>query len=228
VRAVHVGDYQQVHKGDLIVELEDDDYRAQVDQASAAVAAARAAIENNRRQRELQDSRIDKALAGIDEANAQIAAAEAGKKAVEAELVHARSERKRQEDLYQAHSTTQQKLEAAVANERGLSAQFASRDADLTQARSMLQSTEIGAESRAPHQSRPRIAGHAAAGRSARKQASLEAAMVNLGYTKIYAPAMGTVGERQVRPDNLFHPAHRSSRLSMSRSGCRPTIAKPS
>src|SRR5271168_4641363 len=61
VRAVHVADYQQVHKGDLIVELQDDDYRAQADQASAAVEAARAAIENNRRQRELQDTRIDKA-----------------------------------------------------------------------------------------------------------------------------------------------------------------------
>jgi len=42
VRAVHVADYQQVHKGDLIVELQDDDYRAQTDQASAAVEAARA------------------------------------------------------------------------------------------------------------------------------------------------------------------------------------------
>src|SRR6202051_5192738 len=57
VRAVHVQDFQQVHKGDLIVELEDDDYRAQVDQASAAVEAAGAAIENNRRQRELQIGR---------------------------------------------------------------------------------------------------------------------------------------------------------------------------
>src|SRR5579862_8941512 len=34
VRAVHVADYQQVHKGDLIVELQDDDYQAQVDQAN--------------------------------------------------------------------------------------------------------------------------------------------------------------------------------------------------
>src|SRR6202051_1206471 len=85
VRAVHVQDFQQVHKGDLIVELEDDDYRAQVDQASAAVDAARAAIENNRRQRELQDTRIAKALAGIDQAKAQIAAAEAGREAVSAD-----------------------------------------------------------------------------------------------------------------------------------------------
>src|SRR6476646_5655667 len=60
VRTVHIADFQRVHKGDLIVELQDDDYRAQVDQASAAVEAARAAIENNRRQRELQDSRIAK------------------------------------------------------------------------------------------------------------------------------------------------------------------------
>ena len=28
VRAVDVADYQQVHKGDLLVELQDDDYRA--------------------------------------------------------------------------------------------------------------------------------------------------------------------------------------------------------
>ena len=138
VRSVHVADFQRVHKGELIVELQDDDYRAQVDQATAAVEAARAAIENNRRQRELQDSRIAKALAGIDQAKAQIAAAEAGKQAVEAQLVRAGSERKRQEDLYQTHSATQQTLEAAVANDDQLSAQLASRDADLNEAQTML------------------------------------------------------------------------------------------
>jgi membrane fusion protein (multidrug efflux system) len=206
VRAVHVADYQQVHKGDLIVELQDDDYRAQVDQASAAVEAARAAIENNRRQRELQDTRIAKALAGIDQAKAQIAAAEAGKQAVEADLVHARSERKRQEDLYQAHSATQQKLETAVADEARASAQFASRDADLEQARTLLRSNEIGAESerrsKAVLESQDlqlRADLHA-------KQASLVAATVNLGYTKIYAPSDGTLGERQVRAGQLVSP----------------------
>jgi membrane fusion protein, multidrug efflux system len=90
VRAVDVADYQQVHKGDLLVELRDDDYQAQVDQAKAAVEAARAGIEENLRQRQLQDTRIAKALAGIDQAKAQIAAAEAGKAAVQAELFRAR------------------------------------------------------------------------------------------------------------------------------------------
>src|SRR5271163_324922 len=146
VQNVAVSDYQQVHKGDLIVELEDSDYQAQVSQASAAVEAARAAIEDNLRQRQLQDARIDKALAGIDQAKAQIAAAHAGKDAVEAQLVRARSERKRQEGLYQTHSTTQQQLEAAVANEQQLTAQSAGRDADLSEANTGLRSNELAVE----------------------------------------------------------------------------------
>jgi membrane fusion protein (multidrug efflux system) len=206
VRAVHVEDFQQVHKGDLIVELQDDDYRAQVDQASAAVAAARAAIENNRRQRELQDSKIAKALAGIDQAKAQIAAAEAGKQAVEAQLVRAHSERKRQEALYQTHSTTQQTLEAAVANDDQLSAQLASREADLNQALTMLRSSELSAEAERRSKSVLESQDMQLQADLLAKQAALTAATVNLGYTKIYAPGDGNVGERQVRPGQLVSP----------------------
>jgi membrane fusion protein (multidrug efflux system) len=38
------------------------------------------------------------------------------------------------------------------------------------------------------------------------KEAALNAARVNLGYTKIEAPDDGTVGERQVRPGQLVSP----------------------
>ena len=206
VRSVNVADYQQVHKGDLIVELEDNDYRAQVDQANAAVAAARAGIEGNLRQRQLQDARIAKAVAGIDQAKAQIAAAEAGKEAVQAELIRARSERKRQEGLYQSHSTTQQSLEAAVAAEGNLSGQFASRDADLNQARTMLRSSELGAEAERLSKAVLESQGMQLQADLRAKQASLAAASVNIGYTKIYAPGDGTVGERQVRSGQLVSP----------------------
>jgi membrane fusion protein (multidrug efflux system) len=206
VRAVNVADYQQVHKGDLLVELQDDDYQAQVDQAKAAVEAARVGIEENLRQRELQDARIAKALAGIDQAKAQIAAAEAGKAAIQAELTRARSERKRQEGLYQTHSTTQQTLEAAVAGEENLSAQLASRDADLVQAQTMLRSSELSVE--AERRSKAVLESQEAQIRAdlRAKQASLAAVQVNLGYTKIYAPDDGNVGERQVRPGQLVSP----------------------
>src|SRR6201984_245066 len=76
VREVRVNDYQQVHKGDLLVQLDDDNYKAQVAQAVAGVEAARAAIENNRRQRQLEDAKIDRALAGVDQAKAEITAAQ--------------------------------------------------------------------------------------------------------------------------------------------------------
>ena len=206
VRAVQVADYQQVHQGDPLVELQDDDYRAQVDQAKAAVEAARAGIEENLRQRELQDTRIAKALAGIDQAKAQIAAAEAGKEAVQAELIRARSERKRQEGLYQTHSTTQQNLESAVAAEGNLSAQFASRDADLNQAQTMLRSSELAAEAERRSKVVLEAQGAQLQADLHAKQANLAAAEVNLGYTRIDAPGDGTVGERQVRPGQLVSP----------------------
>jgi len=194
VRSVAVSDYQTVHKGDLLVELEDNDYQAQVAQASAAGEAARAAIENNLRQRQLQDARIERALAGIDQAKAQIAAAQAGKDAVEAELVRARSERKRQEGLYQTHAATQQKLEQAVADEERFAGQFASRDADLVQARAILRSSELAAEAERRQKIVLESQEVQLAADVRAKQASLLVAQVNLGYTKIFAPADGSVG----------------------------------
>ena len=206
VRNVKVSDYQRVHAGDLLVELQDDDYQAQLAQATAAVEAAKAAIENNRRQRELQDSRIQRALAGIDQAKAQIAAAEAGINAVQADVVRTQAERAREEALLATQSATKQKVEAAVADEQRFAAQEASRKADLEQAKTALRSNEIAVESERrakavlESQDQQLIADlHA-------KEASLSVARINLGYTKIAAPADGTVGERQVRPGQLVSP----------------------
>jgi membrane fusion protein (multidrug efflux system) len=206
VRDVEVADYQAVHKGDRIAELEDNDYKAQVAQASAAVEAGRAAIENNRRQRELQDARIEQALAGIDLAKARITAAQAGIEAVQADVVRTSAERSRQEALLQTHSATQQHVEQAVADERRFSAQLASRQADLEEAKTSLLSNEDSAEAERrakavlESQELQLIADlHA-------KEAALQVAQVNLGYTRIEAPADGTVGEKQVRPGQLVSP----------------------
>jgi len=206
VREVKVNDYQQVRKGDVLVQLDDDDFTAQVAQAAAGVEAAKAALENNRRQRQLQDSKIERALAGIDQANAEIVAAQAGKEAVQADVTRTRAERTRQEALLKANSATQQKVEAAVADEQRFAAQAASRDADLTQARTLLRSNESAAEAerrgKAVLESQD---GQLVADLHA-KEAALQVAQVNLGYTRILAPADGTVGERQVRPGQLVSP----------------------
>lgn len=206
VQDVEVADYQAVHRGDLIAELEDSDYQAQVAEGNAAVEAAKAAIENNRRQRDLQDARINQALAGIDQAKAQIAAAQAGVDAIHADVVRTRAECFRQEALLQAHSATQQQVEQAVADEQRFSAQLASREANLEQARTSLVSAQDSAEAQQREkavlesQEQQLIADlHA-------KEAALQLAQVNLGYTRIEAPADGTVGERQVEPGQLVSP----------------------
>jgi membrane fusion protein (multidrug efflux system) len=206
VSNVEVADYQAVHKGDLIAQLEDKDYRAQVAQAIAAVEAGHAAIENNLRQRDLQDAKIEKALAGIDQAKAQIVAAQAGIEAVQADVVRTGAERSRQEALLQTQSATQQKVEQAVADERRFSAQLASRQADFEEAKTALLSNEVSVEaekrSKAVLESQDLqlIADlHA-------KEAALQGAQVNLGYTRITAPADGTVGDKQVRPGQLVSP----------------------
>jgi membrane fusion protein (multidrug efflux system) len=206
VREVNVNDYQRVHKGDVLVQLDNDDYKAQVAQAAAGVEAAKAALENNRRQRDLQDAKIERALAGIDQAKAEITAAQAGKDATQADVTRTRAERARQEALLKTNSTTQQTVEKAVADEERFSAQYASRDADLAQAHTLLRGNEAATEaerrSKAVLESQE---GQLVADLHA-KQAALEIARVSLGYTQIVAPADGTVGERQVRPGQLVSP----------------------
>jgi membrane fusion protein, multidrug efflux system len=206
VRDVRVSDFQQVRKGDQLVQLEDSDYLAQVAQASAAVEAAKAAIENNRRQRDLQDSRIARSFAGVDQAHAQIAAAQSGEEAVQADVVRTQKERNRQEALLLTSSSTPQKVEQVVADEQRFAAQLASRQADLEQAKTVLRSNELAVEaekrSRAVLESQElQLVADLHA-----KEAALTVAQVNLGYTKIAAPMDGSVGERQVRPGQLVSP----------------------
>jgi membrane fusion protein (multidrug efflux system) len=206
VRQVNVSDFQAVHKGDLLVQLDDDDYRAQVAQAAAAVEAAKSAIVNNHRQKQLQQAKIDRALAGVTQAQAEISAAQAGIEAAQAGLDRTLPERRRQETLMESNSTTRQKVEQAVAEEESSRAQLVSRQAGLQQAKAMSSSSDsaVQAERRGldvvNSQELQLLADlHG-------KEAALTVANVNLGYTKIEAPFDGNVGARQVRPGQLVSP----------------------
>ena len=165
---VAVDDYQRVKAGDLLVQLKDDDFKAQVAQAEAGIAAARAALENNSKQKDLQNSRIMQAQAGIQAATAEIAQSEAAIQAGQADVANAQAgvdtaeakirdaqgavaaaqadaertllERKRQEALLELGSATKQKVEQVVADQERFAAVLDSRRAELAQARALLQS----------------------------------------------------------------------------------------
>jgi membrane fusion protein (multidrug efflux system) len=234
VASVEVSDYQHVTAGQLLARLRDEDYRAQVDQAEAGVQAAQGALINNQRQRELQDERVQQSQTGITSAEAEISAAEAGIQAANSALANARSglagtqayvqrtslERKRQESLFAAESSTRQKLEQAVADEErfqaertsrqaeidSAAAQLASRQADLQRARAHLESAreelEVQRLQRAVLDAQEQTL-HADL---KARQATLELARTNLGYTRIVAPQDGIVSERKVRPGQLVSP----------------------
>jgi len=206
VAKVLVNDYQTVKAGDLLVQLRDDDFRAQLAQAEAAVAAAKAAIEDNRRQKDLQDAKIDRARTGIDLAKAQISAAQATIEATKADLDRTIAERTRQEALIATQSATHQHLEQAVADEQRFRALELVRQADLEQAKAGLANnqTAVIAETRARAVLDSRD-GQLIADLHG-KQASLDAARTNLDYTRIFAPENGVVGERKVRPGQMVSP----------------------
>jgi membrane fusion protein (multidrug efflux system) len=234
VASVAVSDYQTVKAGDLLVTLRDEDFRAQVDQAIAAVHAAESNLVNNQRQKELQDARIQQAQTGIATAEAEIGAAQAGIQAANSSIANTKSaleatdadvqrtllERKRQEALVATESATRQKLEQVVADEErfraqrasrqaeidSARAQFASRQADLSRANARLENSRAELEA----QRRQRAVldsqeGMLRADLNARK-AALDLTRTNLGYTRIVAPEDGMVGERKVRAGQLVSP----------------------
>jgi membrane fusion protein, multidrug efflux system len=234
VAVVAVSDYQSVKAGDLLVQLRDDDFRAQVQQAEAGVLAGEAALINNQRQKELQDARIVQASQGVVAAEAAIAAAEAGVKAAESSIANARSaikateanlqrallERRRQEALIASESATRQTVEQAVAAEENYRGQLGSKQADLSTAEAQLASrqadlaraqAELGssrAELEAQKRQRAVLDSQELLLRADlnAKRASLQVAQVNLGYTRIAAPENGIVSERKVRPGQLVSP----------------------
>ena len=245
VSKVAVSDYQAVKAGDLLVQLRDDDFHAQVQQAEAAVAYGENALVNHRRQRDLQDARIVQAEDGVHAAQADILAADAGMEAARSAMVNARSaiegakadvertslERRRQEALIATESTTRQRFEQVVAEAERFRSQLASREADLSAASAQLASREADraraaarlestrAEVEAQRRQRAVLDSQEPLLRAdlAAKRASLSAAQINLGYTQIVAPENGIVSERKVRPGQLVSPG--TQVMSLVQSG---------
>jgi membrane fusion protein (multidrug efflux system) len=171
IEKVSVIDNQPVQAGDLLVKLDDRDYRAQLARAQASVAAQTAALANLDATRRLQQSMID-------QAEADIAAAAA-------ELVRARYDFDRYRTLSNDRFASLQRFQQADADhEKALAAARRARAA-LEAAKRRLDVIDTQKEQI----------------RAALDQAMAERdlAMLNLAYTEIRAPIDGVVGNRSAR-----------------------------
>jgi membrane fusion protein, multidrug efflux system len=177
VLVVAVNDYQRVKAGDLLVEVDPADYQAQVDQAEAGVGAAQAALDNLANQVELQYATIEQG--------------EAERASAEAHAIEAKQEQDRQEALLQTSSGTRQKVEQTVAD-------YARAQADVKASRAVIAEERHQLEVLAGTK-KQRAADLQAA------IATLTAARLRLGYTRIVAPFDGVVGEREVQPNDYVN-----------------------
>jgi membrane fusion protein (multidrug efflux system) len=206
VRKVNVNDYQSVKAGQMLIELDDDDYRAALNQAQAALAASEASLADNQAAKRIQDAQIDAAKAGIVQAEAAINAAKAGIASASPELDRALTELHRQQSLFDSKAATHQQLETATAQQGQLSGVVEGRKADLARTQGALSTSQSQLETAKRQREALNTKDDVYKADIEAKKAAIVVAQVNLAYTRIAAPTDGTVGERHALAGQLVAP----------------------
>src|SRR5215471_3928735 len=206
VRKMEVKDFQRVEAGQVLVEIDPDEYHAIVEQAKAALAASQAALADNQAAKRIQAAKIQGAEAMATQAEATVTAARASVASTQPVVEQTALQRKRQEALMASKATTPQQLQSAVADAEHSSGLLASSKADLERAQAALASSRAQVES-----AKSELAGLDS--RDAVYKADIEAkraaitvAEVNLAYTRITAPTNGAIGQRHVLEGQLVTP----------------------
>jgi len=175
---VLVDDNQSVKSGQLLVRIDDRDYRAALMSADADVAAARAAVANF-------DAEIARHPSLVDQARATL-------RSDDAAIDFARANAARYQNLSDAGAGTAQEQQHAWST---LAQQLAQQAHDRAALATTQQNLDVLRTQR-----------DKAAGALARAEAVREQAKLNLSYTEIRAPVDGKVGRRSARVGAFVAP----------------------
>ncbi|WP_321889289.1 HlyD family secretion protein [Paraburkholderia bannensis] len=178
ITEVLVTDNQPVSAGQLLVRIDDHDYRAALKSASADVTAAQASVAN-------LDAEIARQPALVEQVRATL-------RADDAAIGFARANAARYQNLSDAGAGTAQEQQQASSTLAGQLAQQAHDQAVLTATEQILDVL---------HTQRDK-----AGGALEHAQAALEQAQLNLSYTEIRAPVAGKIGRRSVRVGAFVTP----------------------
>ncbi|SPA36061.1 Multidrug resistance efflux pump [Cupriavidus taiwanensis] len=171
IAEVAVTDNQTVHAGDLLVRIDDRDYRAALAKAEGAVAAQQALLANLDATAHLQEAVIAQAKAGMAAANA--------------DTVRARDDQVRYASLVAKAAVSIQSSQKADSDYKQAQANGDKARASLLAAQRQLE--VIGTQKQQ------------AQAALAQAIAERDIAKLNLGYTELRAPVDGTVGNRRAR-----------------------------
>jgi membrane fusion protein (multidrug efflux system) len=186
VRAVLFRENERVEKGALLVELDPRDFQARLDQARAALAAAKANAGAAR-------SNLAGAREAVRAAEANVAFARAEESSAAADVTRTAEDLARYRALVARGSLAEQRLDHAVAEARTAQSRLdaartrmASAEASLAGARETVIAREAA------------IASADAAADEA--EAAARWAELQLSYTRIYAPEAGRATRKSVEP----------------------------
>jgi membrane fusion protein (multidrug efflux system) len=188
VSAVYVRDNQMVHSNDLLVEIDPADYATTAAQKQSSADAAEANYKTVLTALDLMTVKVATAKATADQSKADADAAEATD-------ARARADFQRSQELRKQNTISAQEFDAAQAAVKEADAnliaarQKAVADASkINEAKAQLEATKTG------------VAMALAQYRQAR--ANVQAAQLDLSYTKIYALCDGRVTRKSVEPGN--------------------------
>jgi len=171
IAEVAVTDNQFVHAGDLLVRLDDRDYRAALAKAAAAVAGQQATLANLEATRRLQQAMIAQAKAELT--------------ATAAEIARTTYDVERYRSLAQTQAASVQRFQQADADHQKALAADARARAALEAAERRIDVIDT--------QTQQTLAALAGA------VAERDTAQLNLDYTELRAPIDGTIGNRSAR-----------------------------
>ncbi len=219
VTGVYVDDNKAVHKGDLLVQLDDRDLKAAAAESAAAyqqaLAGHNAAVVGVPQQQAIASAQVAQASAGVDQgqsgiitANAALASAQAQLRAADANLVKATNDEQRSRMLVAQGAIPQSQADATKAAwESANAAKQAAADgvrqaqAGIARAQAQLQANgaELAQAQTGTDTTKIKEAQvSTSAAQASAAKASLDAANLQLAYTKIVAPLDGVVSKRSV------------------------------
>ncbi len=205
VKKVYISDNQRVKSGDLLVELDPEDYKAQLNLAQAALEAAKAVNKADIINIDLttvsSTSDLDSARAELDYASASLAEAESDLNASKARHQKDQGDLKRYRDI--PNSVTVQQLDHAIAAEKVSAADVESAQRKVTAKQAMVRQAEVAlnnAESAPQRIQQTRSRADVSSADIHKAMATLKQAELNLSYTRIYAPCDGYVTKKNVEP----------------------------
>jgi membrane fusion protein (multidrug efflux system) len=199
ITEVPVVQNQLVHKGDLLVSIDDGDYKNAVDAARARIGTQDATVERFARQIDAQGAIIAQTAAQATATGAQV-------KSAEADVERAALEYDRSYKLAQTNFGSQQRLEQATADRDRTVAALASARASVASTAAALDGAKanldvLKAQKLEASQQRNELV------------TALDMADRNLSFTRVVAPFDGTIGNVAAHVGDFVQPGTRMMAL---------------